>query len=597
MAERATASRLAVEVKEKPQKHERSRKAPLAFCTTLWYHGARMSKSKKLLILLGCVIVLGVIGYLILPSVLVRYVNGMMPGVHVDYVSLKSLDCVNLKGITINRGNINGNITSAIACRNAKTIVSDGGSVSLTLKSDTKANSSSTDVDKYRIVAKNLSLKVQKDDSVLQLNNAGVDGFKVFAPTGVATTEYGTVTFENITADRKTKTITFDRAKTSKDGIGDISVSGVQCVVDNIINISIKYALIKHDTNLSVGGTGISVKFSNGIIKIDANTVFGSHPMLYLNMLTVQNVDVNAFALADVKTANHSVKINGVYIGFNVAERRVTAEDADCADWLRALPNELKTPPIDQVKFKGTLGFSLETQPQVKFKLHNNCSIDGPIPSFIKALSGKFAYTAYHPNSGGKFERVSGPGSLEWVPFELVSDTMVKALTTTEDPGFFSHRGIIPQAIENSIRDNLRLGKFFRGGSTITMQLAKNLWLSRKRTLGRKIQEAILTVALESSLPKEKILELYLNVVEFGPDLYGIGPGANKLLGTPPSNITLSQALYLVLRLPAPSRSGTYEQMKGKIAKMLDLMITSGKVTEEEAGYEKAFLFEDFNDE
>jgi membrane peptidoglycan carboxypeptidase len=129
------------------------------------------------------------------------------------------------------------------------------------------------------------------------------------------------------------------------------------------------------------------------------------------------------------------------------------------------------------------------------------------------------------------------------------------------------------------------------------MQLAKNLWLTRKRTLGRKIQEAVLTAVLESTLPKEKILELYLNIVEFGPDIYGIGPGSEKLLGTHPINISLSQALYLVLRLPAPSRAGTYEQMKGKIGKMLDLMASNGKLSAEEAGYEKAFLFEDFNEE
>lgn len=556
-----------------------------------------MSKSKKLLILLGCIVTFGIIGYLIIPSILVHYVNRMMPGVQVNSVSIKSLDCVNLKGISINRGNINGNITSAIVCRNAKTIVADGGSVSLILKSDTKVNSVDTDVDKYKIVATNLSLKVQKDDSVLQLNNAGVDGSRVFAPTGVATTKYGTVTLENIEIDHKTKIVTFNRAKIFKNGIGDISVFGVKCVIDDIFQVSIKDVLVKYDANLSIGSTDVSIKFVKGIVKIDAKTVFVSHPMLYSNTLTVENVDVYAFALSDVKTANHFIKINGVSIGFNIAEKRILGEDKDCGDWFRALPNELKIQPIDQLKLKGTLGFSLETKPKVKFKLHNNCSIDGPTPEFIKILSGKFTYTAYHPNSKGKFERVSGPGSSEWVPFDNVSDTMIKALTTTEDPGFFYHRGIIPQAIENSIKDNLKLGRFFRGGSTITMQLSKNLWLSRKRTLGRKIQEAILTVALESSLPKEKILELYLNVVEFGPDLYGIGPAANKLLNTSTSNITLSQAIYLALRLPAPSRSGTYEQMNGKIAKVLELMKTSGKVTDEEAIYEKAFLFDDFNDE
>lgn len=558
-----------------------------------------MSKSRKLLSLLVCVVVLGIIGYLIVPFVLLKYVNGMMLGVHVNVVSLKSLDCVNLKGISINRGNINGNIISAVACRNSKTVIAYGGSVTIKLGSGISGSNNSTgEFDKYRIICTNLSLKVLKDDSVLQLENVGVDGPIVSAPSGTATFKYGKLTFENIDINRNSKAIKIGHAKTFQDGIGDINVYGIKSSIDSkSINVGIDNIIIKHDENLSIRARDVIITFlPYKFVQGSAKKVLVSNPVLFSDTLSVEDIEVAPFPISDVKTTDHLIGIRGITFNANIAKKRVIGKGS-CKEWLRALPPELKISQIDQVKFKGDMKFSIELIPDVKFKLHNGCMIDGPAPEFIKALSSTFKYTAYHPNSGGTFERTSGPGSPEWVPFKLVSDTMVKALTTTEDPGFFSHRGIIPQAIENSIKDNLRLGRFFRGGSTITMQLVKNLWLSRKRTLGRKIQEAILTVALESSLPKEKILELYLNVVEFGPDLYGIGPGANKLLGTPPSNITLSQALYLVLRLPAPSRSGTYEQMKGKIAKMLDLMTTSGKVTEEEAGYEKAFLFEDFNDE
>jgi membrane peptidoglycan carboxypeptidase len=172
----------------------------------------------------------------------------------------------------------------------------------------------------------------------------------------------------------------------------------------------------------------------------------------------------------------------------------------------------------------------------------------------------------------------------------MISPNMATALTTTEDPGFMYHRGIIPQAIENSLKDNLKLGKFFRGGSTLTMQLAKNLWLSRTRTLGRKLQEAILTVALESALPKDKILELYLNVVEYGPNLYGIGPASKELLHKDPLELTLTDAMYLVLRLPAPNRSASYERMKGMISKLLDNALKAGKVTEDMVEVEKGQL-------
>ncbi len=550
-----------------------------------------MSKSKKLLSLLGCITILGVIGYLIAPSVLLKYVNGIMPGVHVNAVSLKSLDCVNLKGISINRHNINGNITSAVACRTAKTIDADGGSLTYTKTQESDNQDSS---DSFHITAKNLSVRLVYNKYSLDLKNTSIDDTNVFATSGVASTPYGVVNLDSVNINRKTRSVTLGSVNTIQDGIGDISIMNVKVNIDG--NASAKNVTIKHSKDFSVGADDVVVKYVDGLIEISARRVFTSHPMLYTDTLSVHDVKIAPFKLAELKTANHIVNIGNVAVKFNFTEKYIIG-DAPCQEWLRSLPKELKNSQIEQMSLKGNLLFSLEILPSVKFKLRNGCMVDGPVPEFIKALSGKFKYTAYHPNSGDKFERVSGPGSSDWVPLESISDTMVKALTTTEDPGFFVHRGIIPLAIENSIKDNLKLGRFFRGGSTITMQLAKNLWLTRKRTIGRKIQEAILTVALESTLPKEKILELYLNVVEFGPDLYGIGPASDKLLETHPINISLSQAIYLVLRLPAPSRSGTYEQMKVKIGKMLDLMTTSGKVSEEEAQYEKAFLFEDFNDE
>jgi membrane peptidoglycan carboxypeptidase len=111
------------------------------------------------------------------------------------------------------------------------------------------------------------------------------------------------------------------------------------------------------------------------------------------------------------------------------------------------------------------------------------------------------------------------------------------------------------------------------------MQLAKNLWLSREKTLGRKVQEGILTIALESSLTKDQIMELYLNVVEFGPNTYGIGPGCAKFLNKYPGELSLSEALYMALRLPSPNHAQTYESSKGFIKKLIDIGVASGKLT------------------
>ena len=261
-----------------------------------------------------------------------------------------------------------------------------------------------------------------------------------------------------------------------------------------------------------------------------------------------------------------------------------------CQKWLDAVPEELKTEPISEMQLQGKFSIDLTIKPDVKLKMSNQCALaKGAIPKFIKALDGRFKYTVYHPD-GSTYERETGPNSADWVPLQMISPNMATALTTTEDPGFPYHRGIIPQAVENSLKDNLKLGKFFRGGSTLTMQLAKNLWLSRTRTLGRKLQEAILTVALESSLPKDKILELYLNIVEYGPNLYGIGPAAKELLKKDPLELSIADSMYLVLRLPAPNHSASYEQMRGMIGKLLDNAMKAGKVSPDIVEVEKGLL-------
>src|SRR5438046_465396 len=129
---------------------------------------------------------------------------------------------------------------------------------------------------------------------------------------------------------------------------------------------------------------------------------------------------------------------------------------------------------------------------------------------------------------------------------------MEVAVLTTEDGAFRRHHGFDQEAIKNSIRENLRKRRFVRGASTISMQLAKNLYLDRSKNLARKLEEAILTMYLEQELTKDQLLELYLNVVEFGPMVYGIGPAARHYFNAAASELSLSQALYISSIMPNP---------------------------------------------
>jgi hypothetical protein len=177
--------------------------------------------------------------------------------------------------------------------------------------------------------------------------------------------------------------------------------------------------------------------------------------------------------------------------------------------------------------------------------------VEAPAAINVERFRGAFRRTAYDAE-GRPVEIQTGPGTPAWVPLSAISKFMEVAVLTTEDGGFHRHHGFDHEAIRNSIRENLRRKKFVRGASTISMQLAKNLYLDRGKNLSRKLQEAVLTMYLEQELTKEQILELYLNVVEFGPMIYGVGPAARYYFEGSAADLSLGQALYIASIMPNP---------------------------------------------
>jgi membrane peptidoglycan carboxypeptidase len=153
---------------------------------------------------------------------------------------------------------------------------------------------------------------------------------------------------------------------------------------------------------------------------------------------------------------------------------------------------------------------------------------------------------------GSVAEETTGPGSSKWVPLGAISPFMPVAVMTTEDGAFYGHHGFAHRAIKASVIANLKARKFLRGASTISMQLAKNVFLTREKTLSRKLEEMILTDYLEQVFTKDEILELYLNVIEFGPNIYGIGPAAHYYFGRSAAELNLAECLFLSWVLPAP---------------------------------------------
>jgi monofunctional biosynthetic peptidoglycan transglycosylase len=139
-----------------------------------------------------------------------------------------------------------------------------------------------------------------------------------------------------------------------------------------------------------------------------------------------------------------------------------------------------------------------------------------------------------------------------WVPYERISVHLKRAVIAAEDANFTEHDGIDWDAIEKAREANRRKGKVVRGGSTITMQLAKNLFLSGERSYVRKGQELIITTMIEAVMSKRRILELYLNLAEWGEGVFGCEAGARHYYGVPAAQVGPAQAARMAAMLPRP---------------------------------------------
>ena len=156
---------------------------------------------------------------------------------------------------------------------------------------------------------------------------------------------------------------------------------------------------------------------------------------------------------------------------------------------------------------------------------------------------------------------VLGPRNRFWTPISAVPSSLKKAVVAAEDANFYSHGGVDYDAIKEAIKADLQKGRFVRGGSTITQQVAKNVFLSREKTITRKIKELILARRLNGALSKSRILELYLNAVELGPMVYGVGHASRYYFGKHPSALSVRECAFLASMLPGPRVYDPYRRL------------------------------------
>lgn len=218
----------------------------------------------------------------------------------------------------------------------------------------------------------------------------------------------------------------------------------------------------------------------------------------------------------------------------------------------------------------------------------------------LNKLNGEFVYRAIIKDVLQRPVLV-GNANPNYTPIDQISPYLQKCVLTTEDPSFFSHHGFINEAFKQSIVKNIKTKKFSRGASTISMQLIKNVFLTREKTLSRKLEEILLVYILENNriASKERMLEVYFNIIEWGPNVYGIGEASQFYFQKKPADLTLNECLYLARIIPSPKKfmyqfddQGQLRDFANKqVSFLTNIMIRRGLIPIEDTIYKAQPLY------
>lgn len=363
----------------------------------------------------------------------------------------------------------------------------------------------------------------------------------------------------------------------------------------------------------TVGGH-VSVDFAEGKATVSGDVELAglnvNHPLLARNVVPGLgfkldfrgSVDPSASTVevehATITRGDVALKLDGVFVHPPEREGRkykihANVPSVACQAVLDALPHEL-VPSL--VGFKVAGKFGLDITADIDFSNLEEATLSGKVDYLgckvkstpelvsVKRLNGTFSHRPVMRD--GSVRKVDlFPGSGTYSPYEQISEYMTDAVRTTEDGGFWKHKGFLPSQFEKALRRNLAAGRVRLGASTISMQMVKNVLLSHERTLSRKLQEMVLTWYVEQVLTKKRIIELYLNVIEFGPGIYGVTRASRHYFGKHPLEINPAEAAYLALMLPSPVRRHVHwcegalsPRFDKKLRKILGLMHERGRI-------------------
>ncbi|WP_338876397.1 transglycosylase domain-containing protein [Spirosoma sp. SC4-14] len=212
-------------------------------------------------------------------------------------------------------------------------------------------------------------------------------------------------------------------------------------------------------------------------------------------------------------------------------------------------------------KLKYDMSFQLDTSLPDSVQFNSGLTPDGfkilkMEQTDFAEINHPFVYTPYEKDKPVR-DIVVGPENPDYTPLEQISPDLRNALLTSEDYNFFTHNGFNEKAFRVSIATNFKEKSFKRGASTISMQLVKNVFLNRNKTLSRKVEEILIVWLIENEhiVSKERMYEVYLNIIEWGRNIYGIGEAARYYFSKSPSNLNLGESIFLAFVVPRPKRA------------------------------------------
>jgi len=296
---------------------------------------------------------------------------------------------------------------------------------------------------------------------------------------------------------------------------------------------------------------------SNDIIvqsaKLDADVLVGPNYVALDSSSTayLKNAEIHPYI-------KYTLGKNKIY------ELKIKADEQDAQAILDGFPQGLFE-SLDGLKVQGkvkyNLNFYLDTKipdsvrfsstlTPVGFKILKWGKTD------LQKINSPFVYTPYEYGKPMR-DITIGPSNPNFTPLNAISKNFINAVLTAEDPSFFTHNGFVEESIRKSIAVNFKEKKFKRGGSTISMQLVKNIYLSRQKTLSRKAEEILIVWLIEHNhlVSKQRMLEVYFNIMELGQNIYGIGEASRYYFGKQPSDLTIGDGLFLASIVPKPKAS------------------------------------------